>query len=41
MDAGYAGDEDEDEDENAGSDVRGTLKYLEAASREVSGCRER
>ncbi|KAE8915725.1 hypothetical protein PF006_g9327 [Phytophthora fragariae] len=41
MDAGNAGDEDEDEDENAGSDVRGTLKYLEAASREVSGCRER
>ncbi|KAE9290757.1 hypothetical protein PF001_g19482 [Phytophthora fragariae] len=37
MDAGYAGDEDE----NAGSDVRGTLKYLEAASREVSSCRER
>ncbi|KAE9053788.1 hypothetical protein PF010_g32777 [Phytophthora fragariae] len=37
MDAGYAGDEDE----NAGSDVRGTLKYFEAASREVTGCRER
>ncbi|KAE9330022.1 hypothetical protein PF008_g15817, partial [Phytophthora fragariae] len=32
MDAGYAGDEDE----NAGSDVRGTLKYLEAAGRVTS-----
>ncbi|KAE8902817.1 hypothetical protein PF003_g13579 [Phytophthora fragariae] len=32
MDAGYAGDEDE----NAGSDVRGTLKYLEAAGRVIS-----
>ncbi|KAE8952202.1 hypothetical protein PR003_g34512 [Phytophthora rubi] len=32
MDAGYAGDEDE----KAGADVRGTLKYLEAAGRVIS-----
>ncbi|KAE9091035.1 hypothetical protein PF010_g18352 [Phytophthora fragariae] len=32
MDAGYAGDEDE----KAGADVRGTLKYLEAAGRVTS-----
>ncbi|KAE9284254.1 hypothetical protein PF008_g27202 [Phytophthora fragariae] len=32
MDAGYAGDEDG----KAGADVRGTLKYLEAAGRVTS-----
>ncbi|KAE9126658.1 hypothetical protein PF010_g5204 [Phytophthora fragariae] len=37
MGTGYTGDEDE----SAGSDVWGTLKYLEAARREVSSCGER